>query len=87
MKKASTPTDDLEIPELSREQLGKGVRGKYLSRFNRASNVVVLQPEIQQAFPTSEAVNQALASLLAFTQATQVLVAKPGRAARKRLPA
>ena len=84
MKKASSPADELEIPELSREQLGKGVRGKYLSRFSRASNVVVLQPEIQQAFPTSEAVNQALSSLLAFTQATQVLVGRSGRAPRKR---
>ena len=36
------------------------MRGKYLKHFAHGSNVVVLQPEIQKAFPTSEAVNKAL---------------------------
>ena len=71
MKKRSTSKDDPDIPELKREQLGVGVRGKYYNQFMQGSNVVVLQPEIQKAFPTSEAVNKALASILAFTQETQ----------------
>ena len=53
MKKASTKTADQDIPELKRDELGKGVRGKYLKQFTQGSNVVVLQPEIQKAFPTS----------------------------------
>jgi hypothetical protein len=76
MKKASTKTADLDIPELKRDQLGKGVRGKHLKHFMQGSNVVVLQPEIQKAFPTSEAVNKALASMLAFAQETQGLTSK-----------
>ena len=40
------------------------------------SNVVVLQPEIQKAFPTSEAVNSALASKLAVAQETKGLAAR-----------
>jgi hypothetical protein len=44
---------DLDIPELKRDQLGKGVYGKYLKHFVQGSNVVVLQPEILKAFPTS----------------------------------
>jgi hypothetical protein len=67
-KKASTKMADQEIPELKREQLGKGVRGKYLKNFTQGSNVVVLQPEILKAFPISEAVNKALASMLAFAK-------------------
>ena len=63
MKRASMKTADQDIPELKREQLGKGIRGKYLKPFLQGSNVVVLQPEIQKAFPTSEAVNKALASI------------------------
>ena len=59
-KKASTKTVEQDIPELKREQLGKGVWGKYLEHFLKDSNVVVLQPEILKAFPTSEAVNKAL---------------------------
>ncbi len=42
----------------------KGVRGKYAERFEEGVNVVVLAPDVAQAFPTSEAVNQALRTLL-----------------------
>ena len=77
-------TADQDIPELKREQLGEGIRGKYLKPFVQGSNVVVLQPAIQKAFPTSEAVNKALASMLAFAQETQGLTAISGRATRKR---
>lgn len=87
MKKASTKMADQDIPELKRDQLGNGVRGKYLKQFVRGSNVVVLQPEIQKAFPTSEAVNKALASMLAFAQETQGLTGRSSRMPRKRVPA
>lgn len=76
--------DDQDIPELKRGQLGKGVRGKYFKPFVQGSNVEVLQPDIHKAFPTSEAVNKALASLLAFAQETQGLTRRPSRTARKR---
>lgn len=85
MKKASTTKSEQDIPELKREQLGAGVRGKYLKHVSQDSNVVILQPEIQKAFPTSEAVNKALASMLAFAQETQVLTAHPKRTSRKQL--
>ena len=87
MKKASTKMADQDIPELKRDQLGKGVRGKYLKHFIQGSNVVVLQPEISKAFPTSEAVNKALASMLAFAQETQGLTRRSSRATRKRVAA
>ncbi len=87
MKKASTKTAEQDIPELKREELGKGVRGKYLKHYMQGSNVVVLQPEIHKAFPTSEAVNKALASMLAFAQETQGLTGRPKRAPRKRAAA
>jgi hypothetical protein len=78
---------DLDIPELKRDQLGKGVRGKYLKHFAQGSNVVVLQPEILKAFPTSEAVNRALVSMLALAHETQVLSVRPKTTTRKRLAA
>ena len=84
MKKASTTKADQDIPELKREQLGVGVRGKYFKHFTQGSNVVVLQPEIQKAFPTSEAVNKALASMLAFAEETQSLTGRSKRTPRKR---
>ena len=80
-------TVDQDIPELTRDQLGKGVRGKYLKHFSQGSNVVVLQPEILKAFPTSDAVNKALASMLAFAQETQSLTSRSSRTPRKRAAA
>lgn len=76
---------DQDIPELKREQLGSGVRGKYFHNFVQGSNIVVLQPEIMKAFPASEAVNKALASMLAFVQQTQSLASRPTRTLRKRV--
>ena len=78
---------DQDIPELERDELNKGARGKYLTRFVLGSNVVVLQPEIQKAFPTSEAVNRALASMLAFAHESQGLTGRGGRKPRKRVAA
>ena len=40
------------------------VRGKYASRVHAGSNVVRLDPKIASAFPTSEAVNEALSIVL-----------------------
>ena len=68
MKKTSTTKADQDIPVLKREQLGKGVRGKYFQQYTQQSNVVILKPEIMKAFPTSDAVNKALASMLAFSE-------------------
>lgn len=75
--------DDQSIPEVKREELGIGVRGKYFTQFKQDSNVV-LQPEIQKAFPTSEAVNKALATLLTIAQETRNLTAPAKRTSRKR---
>ncbi len=76
MKKASTKADDLAVAELKREQLGRGVRGKYYKRFVQGGNVVVLRPELSKAFPTSEAVNDALASYLAFAREVRDLTTR-----------
>ena len=86
MKKRSTKTAETDIPELTREQLGKGVRGKYLKKFVQGpSNVVVLRPELRKAFPTSKAVNDALASYLAFAQEARGLTTRaPARATKRR---
>jgi hypothetical protein len=41
-----------------------GVRGKYAGHFARGPNVVVLAPDVAEAFKTSRAVNDALGSQL-----------------------
>ncbi|MDP3745184.1 MAG: hypothetical protein Q8Q76_12730 [Methylotenera sp.] len=65
-------SDDLR-PEYSREDLGKGVRGKFLNSYNKGTNLVLLNPEIAKAFSNSAAVNEALSNLLQFTKKTAKL--------------
>ncbi len=52
------------------------MRGKYFRQYTQGSNVVVLQPEIYKAFPTSEAVNEALGNLLLVTRETVRLTSR-----------
>ena len=43
-----------------------GVRGKYVDRYRRGTNVVLLDPELAVAFPDSKSVNDALRALVAI---------------------
>ena len=62
MKKDSDQEMDDDLrPEYDLTQLLKGgVRGKYAERYRAGTNLVLLAPDVAQAFPTEEAVNQAL---------------------------
>ena len=73
MKKAKFSAADGLRPEYRREELGKGVRGKYYAAYQKGSNLVLLNPDIAKAFPTSEAVNEALRGLLQLTEQTAKL--------------
>ncbi|MGC9197033.1 MAG: hypothetical protein ACP5IL_16530 [Syntrophobacteraceae bacterium] len=55
-------------PEYRREDLGPGVRGKYLEAYRDGTNLVLLSPDVAKAFPTGEAVNNALRSLIEVAQ-------------------
>lgn len=48
---------------LDEYDFSNGVRGKYVDRFAKGSNVIVLDPDVAQVFPDSESVNQALRAL------------------------
>ena len=66
MKKGSRRMRDDLRPEYDLAALGSGVRGKYASRL-KGTTLVALQPEVAAAFPTSEAVNDALRAVLRTT--------------------
>lgn len=55
--------DDLRA-EYDPSILTGGVRGKHLQRYRAGTNLALLTPEVRAAFPTDEAVNRALRSLL-----------------------
>ena len=82
MKKTKAESDELR-PEYQREDLGEMVRGKYALRCREVSNVVVISPDVQKAFPNAQAVNDALRGLIELAQTTG-LTARPTRTARKR---
>jgi hypothetical protein len=63
MKKASRRLADDMRPEYDLASLGPGVRGKYAGRL-KGTTLVALQPEVAAAFPTAEAVNEALRAVL-----------------------
>lgn len=48
----------------------EGVRGKYAGRYAEGSNVVVLAPDLAEAFPTSEVVTDALRGLVSLARKT-----------------
>ena len=56
-------------PEYRREDLGKGVRGKYYKAYKSARNLVLLEPEVARAFPDDKSANEALKSLIKVAQA------------------
>ena len=64
MKKASRKTAGELRPEYKRTDFTSLVRGKYAARVTQATNVVVLEPKVAEAFPNDRAVNEALRGLL-----------------------
>jgi hypothetical protein len=56
--------------EYKREDLGVGVRGKYYEKYKEGHNIVLLKPEVAKAFPSEDAVNEALLSLIKIAQAS-----------------
>jgi hypothetical protein len=67
--------------EYVREDLGEGIRGKYYERYHKGTNLILLDPDVAAAFPTSESVNQALRSLIELARrSTEVRKQSKGRA-------
>lgn len=67
---SKTPLDDDLRDEYDQTVLKNGVRGKYVQRLAAGSNIVRLAPDVAAAFPTEEAVNEALRLLLKIAKTT-----------------
>lgn len=85
MKRGSRKAVDELRPEYRRSDFGKLVRGKYAARVATETNVVVLEPEVAEAFPNAKAVNEALRGLLDVAATTARLTHRStGRAKQQR---
>lgn len=70
MKKKSREEDADELrPEYDLAGLlSEGVLGKYARDYREGTNLALLEPEIAQAFPNDDAVNEALRLVLRLTK-------------------
>jgi len=59
------------------------VRGKYYERYRQGSNVVLLDPDVSEAFPDATAVNEALRLLVSLAR-KKVSAAKRRSRSRER---
>jgi len=70
MSKASSRAKDNDLrPEYDFSSMAGGVRGKYVERYREGVNLALLEPEVAEAFPTDDAVNEALRTVLRATKA------------------
>jgi len=70
MKKKSNGerSEDLRAEYDLGKLLRTGVQGKYAARFREGTNLVLLAPDVADAFPTAESVNEALRLVLQLTK-------------------
>lgn len=68
MKKREMSERDTLRPDYAGADLGRGERGKHFSGFRAGTNLVLLAPDVAEVFPTPEAVNAALRSLITIAE-------------------
>ncbi|MGI8468466.1 MAG: hypothetical protein ACR2N3_08435 [Pyrinomonadaceae bacterium] len=62
-KSMSIEADELR-PEYDLSKLSGRARGKYVERYRARTNLVLLEPDVADAFPDAASVNQALRMLM-----------------------
>ncbi|MEG4803898.1 hypothetical protein QUB63_00555 [Microcoleus sp. ARI1-B5] len=63
--------EDELLAEYDFTQMKGGVKGKYVERYRAGTNLVLLDPDIAQAFPNDAAVNEALRMLIEIAERQQ----------------
>ena len=58
-------------PEYDFAAMKGAVRGKHYEEYRKGTNVVLLEPDVAEAFPTEDAVNEALRGILSTTRAVR----------------
>lgn len=70
-KEVENEMEDELRSEYDFAQMEGGVRGKYVDRYRAGTNLVLLEPDVAQAFPNDVAVNDALRMLIQVAQRQQ----------------
>ncbi len=69
MKKTEPSRPDELRAEYDFAKMKGGVRGKYVSSYREGTNLVRLDPDVAQAFPSDAAVNETLRAVMTLTRA------------------
>jgi len=69
MRRGSAKNRDELRPEYDLSQLKGGVRGRYYKQVTAGTNLVLIDPDLAQAFPGEESVNRALRLLVSAARA------------------
>lgn len=67
-------------PEYDFASMKAGVRGKHYEQYRKGTNVVLIEPDVAAAFPTEDAVNEALRGVLGTARAVRRTGGLPDRA-------
>lgn len=70
--------------EYKRSDFVKLERGKFFKESSKGTSVALIEPKLAKAFPTSEAVNEALRSLLTLADETARITGRTKQTTRKR---
>lgn len=70
-KEVENEMEDELRSEYDFAQMEGGIRGKYVKRYRVGTNLVLLDPDVAQAFPNDIAVNEALRMLIQIAQRQQ----------------
>ena len=71
MESINQELGDELCPEYDFSKMQGGVRGKYVDRYQAGTNIILLEPDVAQAFPTSDSVNEALRLLMQIAHRQQ----------------
>ena len=80
MSKGRRSAEDGLKPEYDFATMEGGVRGKYVARLRKGSNLALLEPDVAAAFPSDAAVNEALRGVLNTARAVRGKGGLPNRA-------
>ena len=70
-KEIENEMEDELRPEYDFAQIPGGIKGKYVEQYRAGTNLVLLDPDVAQAFPDAVAVNNALRMLMQVAQRQQ----------------
>ena len=73
-------------PDYDFASMKGGIRGKHYEEYRKRTNVVLLKPDVAEAFPTEDAVNEALRGILSTTRAVRRTGGLPDRTLKPAAP-